>query len=236
MSFGRPARPRGEPRTEAPVAGGRITAIESQAHDPERVNVFLDGAFGFGLGAMLSVDEGLRIGDEVTAERALELRAKDEVGKATTAALALLARRPRSRREVADRLKQKGYGAGAIEAALEKLAGWRYVDDAQFARFWVENREAHKPRGKRLLEQELRFKGVDRELVRETIAAAELDEAAAATELARAKLRSYAGLDPAVARRRLGSFLARRGYGFDVVKPVLDQVLGEADDEIGDGS
>jgi len=223
---------RAHPRIPDPEStGGRITRIAPQERDLERVNVFLDGAFAFGLGAELALREGLAVGDELSAARVGELRAADEVGKATTAALHVLARRPRSEREVRDRLRQKGYGADAIDAAIEKLEGWRYLDDASFARYWVENREAHKPRGRRLLEQELRHKGVERGLVQETIAAADLDEAGAALALGRAKLRSYAGLEPAVVRRRLGSYLARRGYGFDVVRPVLDRLLGEREDE-----
>ncbi|MDP9366110.1 MAG: RecX family transcriptional regulator [Chloroflexota bacterium] len=218
-----------------PAVGGRITDLSSQVRDPERINVFLDGSFAFGLDRELALREGLRIGDELDAARVAALRAADDVAKATTNALGLLARRPRSEREVRDRLRQKGYAPEAIDAAIAKLEGWRYLDDADFARYWVENREAHQPRGRRLLEQELRQKGVDREVVRDAIAAAELDEQAAALEIARKKQRSYAGEEPAVVRRRLGSFLARRGYGWDVVRPVLDRLLGEGDDdELGD--
>jgi len=213
---------------------GRITAIKPQVRDPERVSVFLDGVFAFGLGAQLALDQGLSVGDELDAARVAALRAADDVGKATNAALALLARRPRSLREVRDRLRQKGYGSATIEAAVAKLEGWRYVDDADFARYWVENRQAHKPRGRRLLEQELRFKGVERETVREAIDAAELDERAAAVEVGRAKLRSYAGLEPAVARRRLAAFLARRGFGFDAVRPALEELLGEGQEDVGE--
>ena len=222
----------GEDEANEPMRGpigGRITALKPQVRDPERLNLFLDGTFAFSLGEQLAGDEGLRVGDDLTPERVAELRSKDQVGKATTAALNLLARRPRSVREVRDRLRQKGYEADTIDAAVAKLEGWRYVDDTEFARYWVENREAHKPRGKRLLEQELRFKGVDRELVRETIAAAEIDEVSAAIELGRTKLRTYASLEPAVAQRRLGAFLARRGYGYDVIKPTLAELFGDRD-------
>lgn len=208
-------------------ASGRVTAITPQERDSERVNIFLDGVFAFGLGLDLALREGLAVGDELDDIRVGILKTVDEVGKATTAALNLLARRPRSLREVRDRLRQKGYDPATIDAAVTKLEGWRYVDDADFARYWVENRATHKPRGRRLLEQELRQKGVEREIVRETLDEAELDEHAAALDLGRAKLRSYAGLEPPVVRRRLASFLARRGYGFDVVKPVMEQLLGE---------
>ncbi len=219
----------GGDRAPEPVAG-RVTEISSQ-RDPDRVNVFLDGAFAFGLDREVAELEMLAVGDDLDAERIARLRAADDVARATTAALGLLARRPRSERELRDRLRHKGHAPSAIDAAVTKLEGWRYLDDADFARYWVENRAANQPRGRRLLEQELRLKGVDRETVRETIAAAELDEAAAALELGRAKLRSYAGQEPAVVRRRLAGFLARRGYGFDVFRPVLDRLLGETEGE-----
>ena len=202
---------------------GRITSLETQARDANRVNVFLDGTFAFGLHGELAASEGLAVGDELSAERVTALQAMDDVSKATEAALRLLTVRPRSEREVRDRLRRKGYGAAAIDATIAKLEGWRYLDDAEFARAWVANREANQPRGRRLLEQELRQKGVEREVVRDTIDAADLDEAQTALDLGRAKLRSYANLDPAV---------ARRGYGYDVVRPTLDRLFGE--DEGGD--
>ena len=210
---------------------GRITAVKPQVRDPERVSVFLDGVFAFGLGAQLALDHGLSVGDDLDAARAAARGGGAATRQATNAALALLAHRPRSLREVRDRLRQKGYGPETIEAAVAKLEGWRYVDDADFARYWVENRQAHKPRGRRLLEQELRIKGVERETVREAIDAAEIDEHAAAVAVGRAKLRSYEGLEPAVARRRLAAYLARRGFGFDVVRPALEVLLGEGQED-----
>jgi len=212
---------------------GTITAIRSQARDPERVSIFLDGTFAFGLGRQIALDQALRIGDDLSTERVAALRATDDIGKATNAALGLLARRPRSIKEVRDRLGQKGFAAEAIDAAVARLEGWSYVGDDDFARYWVENRVAHKPRGERLIAQELRQKGVERETARAAIDAAEIDELGAAQELGRQKMRSYRGLERAVAHRRLGGFLARRGFGFDVVGPVLDELLagwGEVDE------
>jgi regulatory protein len=220
----RPARE--ESSVDAP-ASGRVSAIKQQEHDPNRVSVFLDGVFAFGLGAAETISEGLHVGDELTAARVAELRALDEVGRATQAALRFVSYRARSVREVRDRLRQRGFAPKAIEAAVEKLEGWRYLDDEDFSRLWVEHRERLRPRGRRLLELELRAKGVDRETVRETLDAADLDESAAALELARAKLRAYAGEERPVVRRRLAGFLARRGYDAATVRSVLDRALGE---------
>jgi regulatory protein len=205
----------------------RITAIETQQRDPERVNVFLNGAFAFGLPALVAVQESLRVGDELTEDQIARLRALDEQSKAVNAAMNLLARRPRSEREIRDRLKRKGFPPETIDAAVAKLEGWRYLDDEAFARYWVENREANKPRGRRLLEQELRLKGVDRETIQLTIDETEIDESSSALSLGRNKLRTYGKLEPEIARRRLGAFLMRRGYGYHVVRPVLDQLFGE---------
>lgn len=209
---------------------GVITAIKAQERDKERVNIFVDGEFAFALTAEMAYLEGLRIGDEITPERIAELQAKDEQSKAVNAALSLLTTRPRSIQELRTRLRQKGFSDAAIEAAIAKAAGWHYVDDDAFARFWVENRGANRPRGRRLLEQELRQKGVGREVAGRAIDDAGLDERADAVALAKAKLRSYANLDAATARRRLSGFLARKGYGYDVIKPALDEALGEAEE------
>jgi regulatory protein len=209
---------------------GRITRIAPQERDPDRLNVDLDGTFAFGVSREIAVRERLDVGDELSGERVATILAQDQVGKATDRAVNLLARRPRSVREIRDRLRQKGFESGTIDAAVEKLEGWSYVDDAQFARYWVENRETHKPRGRRLLEQELRTKGVDRETIREAIDEAELDEHASALDVGRAKLRTYSGLDPIVARRKLSSYLARRGYDFGTVRTTVDRLLGEGED------
>jgi regulatory protein len=117
---------------------------------------------------------------------------------------------------------------------MAKLVNWGYVNDADFARYWTENRVQHKPRGRRLLEQELRQKGLAPDLVRETLDEAELDEDESALALARDRLRrgSDAKLDPAVRQRRLSGFLARRGYSYDVTKRVMKQVFAE--EELGE--
>ena len=209
----------------------RITAIERQKRNPERVNLYLDGTFAMGLPLDAVADFGLRTGLTLTPMQIAELKVLDDTAKATDAAIRLLTARPRAVREIRDRLRRKEYDHETIERVIERLRDWRYIDDEAFARYWVENRESNRPRGRRLLEQELRLKGVERETVSHAIEDAEIDERAGALEIARAKLRSYRGEEEAVARRRLGGFLARRGYGYDVVKPVLDELFGEHEDE-----
>ena len=214
---------------------GRITALRPTKRDPDRISVDLDGSFAFALPATLVADQRLEVGNELDGEQVAALLAADLSSRATEAALVFLGYRPRSEKEVRDRLRQGGYEQDAIDHAISRLHEWRYLDDADFARRWVENRAAHRPRGKRLLQQELRHKGIDTEMAREAIDDADLDETGAAEELARRRLPAYAGDDEAAIRRRLGAYLARRGYGYDVIRIALDRALGKADEGDGEG-
>jgi regulatory protein len=214
---------------------GRITALRPTKRDPDRIAVDLDGSFALALPATLVADQRLEVGDALDGERVSTLLAADQASRATEAALVFLGYRPRSEKEVRDRLRRGGYEQDAIDYAISRLHEWRYLDDADFARRWVENRTAHRPRGKRLLQQELRHKGIDTETAREAIDDAELDETSAAEDLARRRLPAYAGDDPAAIRRRLGAYLARRGYGYDVIRIALDHALGEAEEREVEG-
>ncbi|HUG15775.1 MAG TPA: regulatory protein RecX [Thermomicrobiales bacterium] len=223
---------RSTPREPAPpVAPGVITRIAPTQRDPERVSVFIDETFAFALPAILVAQRGLKRGDDLDEDAVRELEGIAVAERATEAALTFVSYRPRSEREVRDRLRRRAYPPAAIDYAIEKLRGWRYLDDKGFAEFWVENRVEHSPRGRRALASELAAKGVDRTVAGEVLDNAELNEEAAALELARKRLRSLANLDPQTRRRRLSDYLARRGYGWDVVRPVLREVLDETDDD-----
>ena len=244
MSWPARRRPAGAAAPEPALRPGTVTALTGQARDPERLNLAIDGVFACGIDREVAARVGIRVGEVLDAEQLQALRAADEIAQATNSAIVFLTYRARSEREVRDRLQQKGYSPAAITGAIEKLQGWGYLNDAEFARAWTENRAQHQPRGRRLLAQELRQKGVDRELVAATIDDAAINEVADALALARKRLRP-SGDDPAAIqaeKRRLGGYLGRRGYGYDVIRPVLARLFGPDDsaddsiDETADGS
>ncbi len=210
-------------------APGVITRLTPLRRQPGRFSVEIDGRSGLTLAEEVLVRFGLQVGDAIDAEALSAVADQDALARATESALVYLAYRPRTEQEVRTRLRRAGHSHEVIAQVMAKLHEWRYLDDADFARRWVENRTEHKPRGRRLLQQELRQKGVAAETAREVIADAEVDEAAAAEILARKRLASYAGDDPQAVRRKLSSYLARRGYGYDVVRGAVERVLGEDD-------
>ncbi len=218
-------------RESRPLAAGTITKITPTQRDPERISIFIDGEFAFALPDIIVVGRGLKRGVELTLEQVTELSGIADGEKATVAALNFVSYRPRSEREVRDRLRQRAFEPASIDYAMEKMRGWRYLDDTKFAEFWVESRAEHSPRGKRALQSELRAKGVERDVVERVLEEVDLDEGNAALDIARKRLRSLASYDEETQRRRLSAFLARRGYGWDVVKPVIAELFEGRDDE-----
>lgn len=218
---------------------GVITAIAAARRQRGRFVISIDQRPSFTLAEEPLTRAGLAVGDVLDSEQIAALLAQDELSRSVEAALVFLAYRPRSEREVRDRLRRGSFSPEAIDQTISKLYEWRYLDDADFARRWVENRSQQRPRGQRLLQQELRQKGIAADTAREVIAEADLDEVAAAEALARRRLQQTAGAageDAQVVKRRLSAYLARRGYGFDVVRIALERTMGEPleADEPGD--
>jgi regulatory protein len=217
---------------QQPHPGGTITAITPQQRATDRLSVFIDGEFAFGLGVDVVLEYHLAPNMTLTAEQVVEILAKEEVVSCVNAALHLLGYRARSSSEMETRLRQKGYSPPAIAATMAKLHGWHYLDDDDFARQWVANRQSHRPRSRRLLQQELRTKGIDSDTIAAAIDDIEIDEEGDAWALAEAKWAGWRDLDPQTRQRRLASFLGRRGYGFDIVRKVMRRL--EHDEEIPD--
>jgi regulatory protein len=221
----------------------KITALEPQARHPDRYDLSLDGRFALGLDAAVVLDEGLRLGAELSDEDVERLRAREDERRLFDAAVRFLAPRPRSRAEVRRRLlrphpRRPTPSVEDVEHILDRLQQLELLDDRQFAGFWIENRERFSPRSARALGQELRQRGVARETVEEVSDPDRDDERALAA--GRQRLRSVAGLDYEAFRARLGGFLLRRGFGYGVVRAAVRTLWEEShgaapeDDDSGD--
>lgn len=220
---------------------GTITRLQFQQHTADRVNVYLDGQFAFGLPALEAAH--LRVNQFLTDAEIERLLAADLVQQAYDRAVRFLSVRPRSRAEVrrhltltatnaankiADDAAASAAAEAVVEAVIEKLTQQGYLNDGDFARFWVDNRQQFRPKGSRALRQELRQRGLDSETI--DAALADIDPSAGAYRAAQHQARRLAGLvktDPAMFRRKLGDFLARRGYDYEIVRDVLARLAAE---------
>ncbi|MEA4943701.1 MAG: regulatory protein RecX [Propionicimonas sp.] len=160
--------------------------------------------------------------------------AADPVEVAREIALRLLTVRPRSHAELQAAMARKGVPDEAATEVLERFTDVGLIDDAAFARAWVDS-GTRRVRGRRVLARELATKGIDRELITEVLAERSGDEEwEAALGFARRKAQTMTGLDRQTRFRRLSGALARRGFGTDVVLAVVKEVLQEEPDEFTD--
>jgi regulatory protein len=209
---------------------GTITAIAIQAQDTQRVNIFVDGQFAIGIGLATLAAEQLFVGMPLDEAAWARLEAAGQAEKAMLAAMRLIDTRPRSADELRQRLRRKAFPPEVAEAAVARLSELGLVDDAAFTRTLIESRQSFRPRGTLAIRDELRRKGVSRDVIDAAIA--ETDDPEAETEramaVARTALRRYANApDKLTFQRRLGGLLQRRGFSLNIVRPILGTLWAE---------
>lgn len=210
----------------------RITALDRQ---PQRRSFILqiDGQPAFSVSADICVQYGLRAGDEISNERLSAVREGEQRQAAMKSALRLLSYRPRSEHEIRERLERNGVAAQIRDATVARLRETGLIDDASYARSFVERRERMSPRGRRLVAAELRNKGVRRPIAEE--ATAEIDEREAAYRAAARRAQTLAKASFAEFRRRLGEFLVRRGFDYETSEEAVRRLWSETHGARGPG-
>ncbi|MFA6609233.1 MAG: regulatory protein RecX [Candidatus Omnitrophota bacterium] len=147
--------------------------------------------------------------------------------KARNNAYSLLRSRPRAEREIRDRLRMKKYDDGVIEDVISRLKSAGEIDDAKFAKFWVESRMRMNPVGDAVLKHELKAKGVDQSIIDLVLEEKKdnFNEYEIASGMARERFARFAKLDRRKAMKRLYDFLQRRGFSFDTVERIVADII-----------
>jgi regulatory protein len=202
-----------------------ITAIEPQKGYRKRLNIYVNGIFTFSLDPAVVEEYGLVPGVELTPARITELSQKNELEKAYEAALLLLRFRKRSKKEMESRLSRRGFSEELVSKTIQRLEEQGLIDDKQFVRFWKESRETFRPKGKRLLTLELKRAGIAPETIQQELG--DIDEAKSAYLAAQKKARAWADLSYLEFRKKLGTYLARRGFEWEVICEVVQRLWKE---------
>lgn len=196
---------------------GTITSLETQKHSKDRVSVFLDNVFAFGLADAVAAN--LRVGMWLSDEAIAEMKSQDGVELAHHRALDYLSYRPRSKAELLGYLSAKGFSEHVVADVLARLERVGLVDDDAFARYWRDNRARSRPKGKRMLTREMQQKGLSSESIEAALD--DYDENAAIRKTAKAQLYRLQHLPPDEQRRRLVQRLARRGFSYALIQETL---------------
>ena len=205
------------------VAGGKVTALKVQKRHPNRINVYLDNEFSFGLSRITAA--WLQVGQELSSSKIAKLQAEDAREIAYMQALRFLDYRPRSRAEVRRNLERHAVPPEVINDVFKRLERSGLVNDERFAQDWVENRSEFRPRSRRALAYELHQRGLNDTAIEQALEG--LNEETMAYQAALKQARRYEGLPYRDFHNKLGSFLARRGFSYEIIKQVVARVWEE---------
>ncbi len=196
-----------------------ITKLQIQKHDKERVSIFLDEEYAFSVSLLAA--SALRRGQELSAQEQTALQDEGQEHLAYQKAIRYLSRRPHSIAEVRIYLAGKDVQEAIVDAVIERLTARGYVDDLQFARFWVDNREQFRPRGRRALAYELRQKGVDEDIIDTVLET--VQETESAWQALEKVMYRWTSLDEWEYRQKTMGYLSRRGFGYGVCREAADR-------------
>ncbi len=202
-----------------------ITRIATGKGRAKKIKVYFDGKPALSLEPEVAAAAKLRVKGDLSQAQLDGLGKQSELKRALAAVERLLAFRPRSEKEIRQKLAQKKFDAATIDEALAYLRKHKLVDDAAFARYWAENRAVFSPRSQRMVALELRQKGVSAEIAGSC--SDELDDETAAYEACAKKASRLSAVEYEEFRRKLGDFLRRRGFSYDVIDRSLKRLWNE---------
>jgi len=201
----------------------KITAIKVQKKNSNRVNIYLDEEYAFGLARIVAA--WLQVGQTLDDEKIAKLQAEDARERAVQQALLYLSYRARSEAEIRQNLRKHEIPETVIEATLERLRRDGFADDKQFASAWVENRNTFRPRGRRALALELRQKGLDEATIESALE--DVDDEALAYEAGLKKAGKLRVQEWDEFRKKISGVLARRGFSYSVIAPTVSRLWKE---------
>jgi len=204
----------------------KITKIEKQKRRQNFYSLFLDGKYAFHLHREALSELKWKIGQEIDEEEIKRGTCLEQIKEARDYAFLLLSYRARSCQEITERLLRKKYEREIIQEVVEELKRLHYLDDRAFAIEWVEMRLRGK-RGKRLIRQELLKKGIEKEIIDDSIDEGFKKIGPTEDELAwqaiEKRIPRYQKLEKSKAYRRIKDFLIRRGFSLETTENTLDK-------------
>lgn len=200
----------------------KITALETQKRNPDRLNVYLDDEFAFGISKFIAA--WLTIGQTISEDKLKELVNQDEREKTLQTALKYIGYKARTRFEVAKKLEKAEFLPEIIEKVISELEEKEYINDRNFALQWVEIRSVSKPRSRYLLALELRKKGIAESEINAAFADIPEDEELA-REFGEKYMRRLLGADRETFTKKMSGALQRKGFSYSVTKEVVGKLL-----------
>lgn len=208
-----------------------ITQIVPQKKNKDRFNIFLNDKFAFGVSNFTLLENNLKIGKDLSAADIEKITKKEELAKLIELATNYLSFRPRSEKEVTDYLIKKiasrenikwnqARESQLVPLVIAKLKKYEYLNDKDFAKWWLESRIRSRPRSLRQIKVELRKKGIDPEIL-ESVSPQSLNEAEIAKKALSKKVKRWQMLSPVEFKKKVYQYLLSRGFDYEIVREVF---------------
>lgn len=191
----------------------------------DKIHIYIDQEYSLTVDRDFFLSQGIKNGYEISCDELNELTSKINARRAFNKAVDLLSRRDHSKKELSDKLKQKGFGSD-FDEVFEKLESYGYLDDERFARNYTKQLIEFKSFGKMRIKQELFKKGIDRDLISEILEEIQIDE----NDLVDLIERKYKrNLYDEKGVKRTFNTLVRLGYSYSEIKSALSQIQLQED-------
>jgi len=202
-----------------------ITAIKPQ-RNRRRVNIYLDGKFGFGVDLENFVKLGLKVEQELSKEEIIKIVKKSEFQKTLNKLLRFATVRPRSLYEIKRWMKRKEVHESLEEELFNRLKSLDLTDEEKFAEWWIEQRNNFRPMGKFRLRQELMQKGINKDIINDKLALLIDTDAQKefAVKLLSKKENQLRKIEYHKAYQKAYGYLARRGFDNETIKHAIDEI------------
>lgn len=203
----------------------KITSVELQKKNKNRFNIFLNNKFAFGLEASIYYKYNLEIEmdlDESFIETILKAEDRE---KALNYAMSLLSKKDRTKKEMIDKLRDKGFDEDITNHVLNKLSEYNYINDENYCKRYINDKIKFSKYGINKIKAKLYNKGVDRDIISREIVKIDNDlELENALLYARKKLNSIKEKDSYKIKAKLSNHLATKGFNYDTVKKVFSEL------------
>lgn len=207
----------------------KITKIEIQKRNKDRVNVFVDEEYAFSLHAEIIYKYSIKVGDDITKDFMETISEVEEQKQANTYALNLISRAFKTEKQIRTKMTDKGFKDIHIDKTIAMLKEYRYIDDTLYTKNYISDSVAFTKSGKNKIKTKLYQKGVASETINELINELIDDEQQfnSALEIGAKKYKSIRETDIRKKNQKLISFLQYRGFSFDIIKKVLNTLSDE---------
>lgn len=204
----------------------KITKVEYQKKNKDRVNIYLDDEFAFGLDLNTMIKYSLSKNMELDDDFISEILITENEKKALNYAVSILGRSPKSEKEIRDKLTEKGYEKVTIDNIIHKLKTNKYIDDENYSELFIRDKINISKYGKRKIQERLYQKGIDKEIIQDKLKdISNEDEIQRAMELGEKKLRTLTKEEPLKRKMKIYNYLLNKGFEYETIKKAVSNIL-----------